>query len=173
VATARSIGAGRVFNDRYIVCILLRIELEAATPFPASSLPKTICCVKAKAVSCSRVFTEAAAPSRLANLKHCLACGLNDDTSHSISSSASNQSKTPGTLFAGLHPHCRYTRPRRDPPALSFIHFEPTSPVPHISCTGTCFRCSFPAMALNLEKALQHVRTSSTVFTENHMRSKY
>ena len=30
-----------------------------------------------------------------------------------------------------------------------------------ILCTGTCFSCSFPAMALNLEKALQNVRTSS------------
>ena len=32
-----------------------------------------------------------------------------------------------------------------------------------ILCTGTCFSCSFPAMALNLEKALQNVRTSFIV----------
>ena len=101
-------------------------------------------------------------------MKHCLACGLNCYTS--CSSRRQQQQQQPDNspdihTLRRLCLHCCYTPPPRDPLILSiFYSLRTYPPDPAVSFVpGTCFSCSFPAMALNLEKALQNVRTSFIV----------
>lgn len=117
-----------------------------------------------------REFTEASAPSRLGPVSQLEALfGLRAELLHFllhlVVSSSSSQDNSPDihsppALSPQLLLYASSSRPANFIYLLFPLNLLLRSR--RILCTGTCFSCSFPAMALNLEKALQNVRTPST-----------